>query len=33
VLVVDDNQAMLARAASVLTATCIVVGQVQDGAP
>ena len=31
VLVVDDNQAMLARAASVLTATCIVVGQVQDG--
>lgn len=32
VLLVDDNQAMLARAASVLAATCAVVGQVQDGA-
>jgi DNA-binding NarL/FixJ family response regulator len=31
VLVVDDNPAMLARAASVLTATCVVVGQVRDG--
>ena len=30
-LLVDDNQAMLARAASVLAATCVVVGQVQDG--
>jgi DNA-binding NarL/FixJ family response regulator len=32
VLLVDDNQAMLARAATVLAATCVVVGQVQDGA-
>ena len=31
VLLVDDNQAMLARAASMLAATCVVVGQVQDG--
>ena len=30
-LLVDDNQAMLARAASMLAATCVVVGQVQDG--
>ena len=30
-LVVDDNRAMLARAASALAATCVVVGQVQDG--
>jgi DNA-binding NarL/FixJ family response regulator len=32
VLLVDDNQAMLARAASVLTADCLVVGQADDGA-
>jgi DNA-binding NarL/FixJ family response regulator len=32
VLLVDDNQAMLARAAAVLAATCVIVGQVQDGA-
>jgi DNA-binding NarL/FixJ family response regulator len=32
VLLVDDNQAMLARASSVLAATCVVVGQVDDGA-
>jgi DNA-binding NarL/FixJ family response regulator len=32
VLLVDDNQAMLARAASVLTADCLVVGQAHDGA-
>jgi len=32
VLLVDDNQAMLARAAAALAATCVVVGQVQDGA-
>ena len=32
VLLVDDNQAMLARAAAVLAAACLVVGQVQDGA-
>ena len=32
VLLVDDNQAMLARAARVLSASCLVVGQVQDGA-
>jgi len=32
VLLVDDNQAMLSRAAAVLAATCIVVGQVHDGA-
>lgn len=31
VLLVDDNQAMLLRAASTLAATCVVVGQVQDG--
>ena len=31
VLLVDDNRAMLARAASMLAATCAVVGQVQDG--
>ena len=31
VLLVDDNQAMLARAASMLAATCVIVGQVQDG--
>jgi DNA-binding NarL/FixJ family response regulator len=31
VLLVDDNQAMLARAASVLAAACVVVGQVGDG--
>ncbi len=30
-LLVDDNQAMLARAASMLAATCVIVGQVQDG--
>ena len=32
VLLVDDNQAMLVRAARVLSAACLVVGQVQDGA-
>ena len=32
VLLVDDNPAMLARAAAVLAATCVLVGQVQDGA-
>ena len=32
VLLVDDNQAMLARAAAVLATTCVVVGQAQDGA-
>ena len=32
VLLVDDNQAMLARAAAVLAATCDIVGQVEDGA-
>ena len=31
VLLVDDNQAMLARAASMLAATCVIVGQAQDG--
>jgi DNA-binding NarL/FixJ family response regulator len=31
VLLVDDNQAMLARTASMLAATCVIVGQVQDG--
>ena len=30
-LLVDDNPAMLAKAASMLAATCVVVGQVQDG--
>ncbi len=32
VLLVDDNQAMLARAAAVLAPSCAVVGQVRDGA-
>lgn len=32
VLLVDDNQAVLARVASVLEMACAVVGQVQDGA-
>jgi DNA-binding NarL/FixJ family response regulator len=32
VLLVDDNQAMLERAAVALAASCLVVGQVQDGA-
>jgi CheY-like chemotaxis protein len=32
VLLVDDNQAMLARAAAVLTPGCLVVGAVTDGA-
>jgi NarL family two-component system response regulator LiaR len=32
VLLVDDNQAVLARVASVLQPACTVVGQVQDGA-
>lgn len=32
VLLVDDNQAVLARVAAVLEAACAVVGQVQDGA-
>ena len=31
VLIVDDNQAMLARAAAALATTCVIVGQVQDG--
>ena len=31
-LLVDDNQAMLERAAAALAASCLVVGQVQDGA-
>ena len=31
VLLVDDNQAMLARAAAALGTTCVIVGQVQDG--
>jgi DNA-binding NarL/FixJ family response regulator len=31
VLLVDDNEAMLARAAAVLTPTCVVVGSVRDG--
>ena len=31
VLLVDDNQAMLARAAAVLTPACLVVGAVSDG--
>jgi DNA-binding NarL/FixJ family response regulator len=32
VLLVDDNQAVLSRVASVLEPACAVVGQVQDGA-
>ena len=32
VLLVDDNEAMLERAAAALAASCLVVGQVQDGA-
>jgi DNA-binding NarL/FixJ family response regulator len=32
VLLVDDNPAMLERAAAALAASCLVVGQVQDGA-
>jgi DNA-binding NarL/FixJ family response regulator len=31
VLLVDDNEAMLARAASALTPGCLVVGRVKDG--
>ena len=31
VLLVDDNQAMLARAAASLATTCVIVGQVQNG--
>jgi DNA-binding NarL/FixJ family response regulator len=31
VLLVDDNEAMLARAASILTPDCMVVGAVRDG--
>jgi CheY-like chemotaxis protein len=31
VLLVDDNEAMLARAAAVLTPCCVVVGAVKDG--
>jgi DNA-binding NarL/FixJ family response regulator len=31
VLLVDDNEAMLARAAAALTPGCVVVGAVQDG--
>lgn len=31
VLLVDDNEAMLARAASVLTPSCVIVGTVTDG--
>jgi DNA-binding NarL/FixJ family response regulator len=31
VLLVDDNEAMLARARAVLTPECIVVGMVKDG--
>ena len=31
VLIVDDHQAMLARAAAALATTCVIVGQVQDG--
>ena len=31
VLLVDDNEAMLARAAAVLTPGCVVVGAVKDG--
>ena len=31
VLLVDDNQAMLARAATVVGATCVIVGQACDG--
>ena len=31
VLLVDDNEAMLARAAAVLTPGCLVVGAVKDG--
>ena len=31
VLLVDDNEAMLARAATVLTAECVVVGIASDG--
>ena len=32
VLLVDDNDAMLARAAAVLSPSCVVVGTVKDGA-
>ena len=31
VLLVDDNDAMLARAAAVLTPSCVIVGTVKDG--
>ena len=31
VLIVDDNPAMLARAAAALATTCIIVGQMRDG--
>jgi len=31
VLLVDDNEPMLARAAAVLTPDCVIVGAVQDG--
>lgn len=31
VLLVDDNEAMRARAAAVLGVTCVIVGQAQDG--
>jgi CheY-like chemotaxis protein len=31
VLLVDDNEAMLARAAAVLRARCVIVGSVKDG--
>jgi CheY-like chemotaxis protein len=31
VLLVDDNEAMLARAAAVLTPDCVVVGKATDG--
>ena len=30
-LIVDDNQAMLARATAALATTCVIVGQVQGG--
>lgn len=32
VLLVDDNEAMRTRAAAVLAVTCVIVGEVQDGA-
>ncbi len=31
VLLVDDNEAMLARAAAVLTPSCVVIGSARDG--